>query len=1128
MERDSVSERASVGRALQKNVTFSVAHPLYRALVDSMEKKVSELSAARGAMRATTSASLVTISLPSEDLAELSRLFPEFRLVNYGTYRPAHAVYVQLRRLACEWLVLQARKLAEDVVICGCPLLACLRAGFSKVTLLVDLVNPMAVHERHMASMDAYRVYSNTVAVSNDLAETLERGPYDDFLQGKGVSFQFSESARVRGQVVCVDGCLYPYSPMQVAATMLVSEAQVALGFFPYHPCMLVNDEGELPGFGVNFLMTADEVRFTYAEGLAGVVAYGKQAWQSWLTSHTFCVGVDAQQWFQLELLKHRGCVMFYRLVRLPCAPVQTELCHALDLGSDVPQYLFTSWRLKSLGRDPTKRDSWACARYLVAQRLVDRVYQFAMQLPREQFTRYAIRKQLHVVNDRVTIEGTSVKVNSPLGEKMLDALVVDIFSRAFVDRYEAGTLSEEARKFTETLAAFSTAPTLSRVWMVVSICAISLWEATLSPVNQIVRAAADAVRRFWAGGPVVGRPTVEVAPSFALVGEAGHFVDLEGGSVAAAELTRRAALSSVGFLSEVVRTMAQLQMPLVSASKTTFRVDSFGLFDTKPAVGKDVDDVVAMMRTLNPVDESPVVRRMIEQVSVRRALSHQRQMSFNPVADPVYIFNDLHSQAFSGVAEQNLEYDTASISLDPQDRTLAAPYLRLPRYFGDAPKPKLLYHSRVRALNVPKRQQTLQELLSAISARNLNAPQVALPQDDAAMARTVWGNFLDMACVPDARDRLKRFQRDRVGLEEDAFREWVTQSTPDKFKAVRRELEEQSKALAEMTVSDYLVMLKADVKPSLSAKPLQARTEPQVIVYHEKALSSLYSSIFRVLVRRFLSLLKPNYHVNLTKDIRDVEAFIRGVHPFEAAGLKYLENDFSKYDKSQGKFAFVLEELMFTELGMNLEFLGLWLGGHVECNLRAVAMGLSLHVLYQRKSGDATTAFGNVLLNIVSVCYAYRGTQVVWAVFMGDDSLVCASSVAHEADAVAILAEVFNLGAKTYLTDSPYFASSFIAIDEVNMDVYVIPDPIKRIERWSMMVSGEDPQWHERFVSSRDALQVYLNCAKTTILPRMIHERYNVPAAAATGVADAVATVLSDERMFRKMWEETPRISNY
>lgn len=1124
---DDGSVAMSVGRALERTVAFSINHPLYQGVTQSMEKKVAELSAVRGAMKASATLAVVTVALPSDDLATLVSMFPEFKVVNFGSMRPAHALFTQFRRMAVDWLLLQATKTATSAICFGSPLMAALECDLDSVMMMVDPVNPLAVHERHSVSLDAFRVYGDYVEASKAAGHAFSRTSYDRHLVQEGVRFCAREADMGTAEVVCVDGVMYSYSPWQVAAAMVAGKADVAFGFFPYHPTMLTDVYGELPGFGVEFARGENSILFKYPEGVAGVASYPLEVWRAWLCSHHFSIGSKRKQWFQLELLKHRGPVMFYRVVRLPAEPEEKKVSHALELPGDVPSYVVTSWRLRSEGLVPSDRRSWEVRRYVVAQRLVDRVYQFAMQLPKEQFTRYAIRKQLRVVNDRVTVEGTSVKVNSALGERMIDALVIDIFSRVFVDRYKAGTVTSAMKKYVDEYVGFSQGDFVSRIRMVGTLCAMSMWEATFSPVNSYIRDALDAVRRFFSPKPHLSSPQFEVAPGYVLVGDMAKAVVMDGGEICAAELGRRAAMQSSGFFSEVARTFAQLQGPKAVLSETVFRVESFALFPDGVGTGTEVEDTLSLVRAINAVDESPIFRRALEVTSVHRLRSREQVEDFNPLADPVYTLNEFYSEVLPGVAEQNLEYDTASVSLDPQDRTLAAPYLRLPKYFGDVPKSKSYYRSRLRALNVPKRQQTLQELLSAMAARNLNAPQVALPQDDAVTARAVWENFLETACVPGAREMLRGYARDKVGIEEEAFREWGAQSDRAKVEAVRKELLEKSQALAEMDVGDYLVMLKSDVKPTLSQKPLDTRTEPQVIVYHEKALSSLYSCMFRVLVRRFLALLKPNYHVNLLKDTRDIEDFLRGVHPY-VRDLRYLENDFSKYDKSQGRFVFVLEELVFAELGLNQEFLAQWLGGHVECHLRAVSLGLSLHVLYQRKSGDATTAFGNVILNVLSVSYAYRGTEVVWALFMGDDSLMCCTRVAHEDEAVNVLAEVFNLGAKTYLTESPYYASNFVVIDDFNKTVYLVPDPVKRIERWSMAISAEDPQWKERYISARDAMSNYLNCAKAVLLPKMISDRYCVRAEAARGVADAVATVLNDQNKFRSMWEECPHVSNY
>jgi len=417
--------------------------------------------------------------------------------------------------------------------------------------------------------------------------------------------------------------------------------------------------------------------------------------------------------------------------------------------------------------------------------------------------------------------------------------------------------------------------------------------------------------------------------------------------------------------------------------------------------------------------------------------------------------------------------------------------------------------------------------LLSSVAARNLAAPQVALPQDNEVVIPEIWGVFLDTMCTSDAREKLKIYQSDPIALGEEAFNDFMAQAKPEALERMATKLGEEMLSMGEMPVEDYIVMLKADVKPTLSIKPLSLRTEPQVIVYHDKLLSGLYSSIFRMLTRRFLSLIRHNVHVNLLKDNRDIASLIRTL-PFDREGVQYLENDFSKYDKSQGEFAAQLEEYVFAQLGMNAELLDKWTSGHLLTTMRSLVTGLRLKVIYQRKSGDATTAFGNVLLNILSVAYAYQGTQYLWAVFMGDDSLVAATTVATPEVAVQRLAEIFNLSAKFYLTDAPYFASNFVEIDRINRVIELLPDPIKRIEKLSMHVSAEDPQWEERFRSAQDTLDVYRYVMNTKGLAQSVTKRYDVKYDLAEKLPSAIATLISDFKTFRNIWEAEPTVSHY
>jgi hypothetical protein len=367
----------------------------------------------------------------------------------------------------------------------------------------------------------------------------------------------------------------------------------------------------------------------------------------------------------------------------------------------------------------------------------------------------------------------------------------------------------------------------------------------------------------------------------------------------------------------------------------------------------------------------------------------------------------------------------------------------------------------------------------------------------------------------------LEQYQSDPIALEDSAARDWMGKARPDNLLKVFKYFVENPEAWEELRLGRYESMPKTDVKVPLSDKALHSRVEPQVIVHHITAINAIFSSIFRVLVRRFLSLLKPNFMVNLLKDMPEVRDMMQAHHDWSCA-VKYLENDFSKYDKSQGRFVHLIETFVFRQLGMNQRMLDAWGLGHIDCDIRSVTTGMSLSVRYQRKSGDATTSFGNVLLNILSVLYAYRGTVILWAVFTGDDSLIAAAIVCAGEIAVRTLAEIFNLQAKFFVTDAPYFASNFVLVNQDERRITVVPDPLKRVEKWSMAVAAKDPKWEERYISAENTLKVYRNRYNLVGLDSALYTRYGLTDRIDLGkVGDAIASAIRTPADFRSMWEE-------
>lgn len=1134
---------------------FTIDHPQYKVLADAVAQRLAEVTAERAAARASARSVPMAVAITAGGYANLSELYPEFRVVQYGFYRPGHSDWVASRRLANEWLMLQAQKYGASAVHIGGSVASYLLTEDLEGHLVVDDSNAEAMHEHHAQTSEAYKYFASFGQVGEDLGRVLPRNKYLDYLAGKGTVVGRPVGMKAQADVYLADLSLQMMPPVQLAAAMLETKASVAFGFFMYTPAMITDAVGELPGSSIRFVRKPEGLLLQYPEGrcAAGMLRY--EDWEPWLVGHTFSVGsIINRKWFQLELLKNRGSFMFFRMVQLDGPPEDLDITHALDVGLSEPMYVVRVPEPVGLDVDVTKMDSWRVVPTLVPQRVIDRAYNDAMVLPRKLFTTQAVTKRIIAANDRFVVAGTTVKVNSSLGLDIVRRATLAVVSRAFVDRYEAGQLTAEvlgvASRYMSRQGAHEpvnmrrllsglACKVFSPVWSVLTqfdsaLAAASEWlDGVFNPRFVYTPGQIDTPVGYFRLGEQCARLThvVKHSGTEVIVAYSKPVWGMPGALVTAAVIDNAkdqvvSRLSATWSLFTTTTWAAHLHVEETDIGHRDYVTEEASLFedDVDEAAAQDVIDAA---RRNNVVQQASQGMRDVHATVVVGDAVPIVETAPEVSDDPVGDLNRFYATVNPGVAPQDLEQDTASIALDPQDRYVTAVRFAAPTDMSSVPKPREVYLSRIQALNVSKRQNTLQELVSATSARNLSAPQVSLPQNEDAAIQDIWKVFLDTACVPDARSKIEAYKADPVALTEFGLADWARQVTPQKRARVIKALEDGTEALEQMDVSEYMLMLKADVKPDLTRKPIENRIEPQVIAYHKPELNALFSSIFRVVLRRFLSLLKPNHKLVLLKDLGEVERVLQNVHPFGGA-FKYLENDFSKYDKSQGRFVYLLEAFVFTEMGMDESLLEHWLSGHKFAKMRSVALLMSLHVEYQRKSGDATTAGGNGILNILSVTYAYRGTDVVWAVYMGDDSLVCARAVGGDKAAVRILAEVFNLGAKTFITESPYFASNFLSVDDDNAVLRFIPDPVKRAARWSMSVSAEDPAWHERWVSARDACRAYRDETCLTRLPALVCQRYDVDSTAVELAVRAVAAVTCDEKTFRSMWEEKSTVVTY
>jgi len=163
--------------------------------------------------------------------------------------------------------------------------------------------------------------------------------------------------------------------------------------------------------------------------------------------------------------------------------------------------------------------------------------------------------------------------------------------------------------------------------------------------------------------------------------------------------------------------------------------------------------------------------------------------------------------------------------------------------------------------------------------------------------------------------------------------------------------------------------------------------------------------------------------------------------------GRKFLENDFSRYDSTQGEGASLIEHLYYEETGH--------LNDNIKVALKAQTRTSGdgkyhrYKVNWTRKSGDQNTSVGNTLINITALggaLNAFKGINKSdpkfkdfkwWMIALGDDNAIAYEGCADEDIPVLVqYVEKFltNLGLKPKLSACkvPSYLSAFFVPCEV------------------------------------------------------------------------------------------------
>lgn len=401
--------------------------------------------------------------------------------------------------------------------------------------------------------------------------------------------------------------------------------------------------------------------------------------------------------------------------------------------------------------------------------------------------------------------------------------------------------------------------------------------------------------------------------------------------------------------------------------------------------------------------------------------------------------------------------------------------------------EPKIDLKSVLRTAQPLPRPRTTRQAMLTLEKRNLNTPENNAPVDVQALKEYSLQRFLDCYCHKDAKKMLETYSNERVGAASDPLAAWLLDFKEKKLKMI----DDLDLPVEPEDVSSYEMMIKPEPKNTLEPNGPFEYSILQNLLVHKKRVNALFSPIFRVLFDRFSSLLKPSVYCHLRKN---VEALNDHLNDNLDVNRKYklLEIDQEKFDKSQTDVCFEIEMFFLEKLGFDKELLDLWKSGHESSSGTNFANGIKAFLIYQRKTGDAMTCFGNTMISMVALATVFDIADAEASYFVGDDSFVFSQRDMRAEEGARHLSLFFNLKGKVISSDHGFFCSYFFANDGTSFKALV--DPLKRVERLSkpIVFNEEFPSLKDRWVSFWDLVKHYEDACFHESLSQMVAKRYN------------------------------------
>nr|QZN83593.1 putative helicase-RdRP protein [Tomato fruit blotch virus] len=317
-----------------------------------------------------------------------------------------------------------------------------------------------------------------------------------------------------------------------------------------------------------------------------------------------------------------------------------------------------------------------------------------------------------------------------------------------------------------------------------------------------------------------------------------------------------------------------------------------------------------------------------------------------------------------------------------------------------------------------------------------------------------------------------------------------------------------------------YDFSLKSSPKPDLTVNASSSYPAVQTILCQNKSINAVFCPLLQIVRDRILTHLDPRIMFFTKVDDDTFARHLTDRFPPHVAKLyNCLEFDMSKYDKSQGELVLEFECRLFERIGVPPRFVDMWRFAHVHCTARNASTKLQFNTWFQRKSGDASTYFGNTLILMMSILDVVPIKDVGMLLVSGDDSLLWTTRK-PESIKFSVLSTKYNFEVKLFMFRYHYFCSKFVLEHDDNW--FMIPDPLKRAVKLGRHDLANFDHVEEYRISFLDNVKHYSNLSLADILTRALCDRYNCSFDCNPAIS-AMHQMAVDKELFKTLFYTLP-----